>query len=91
MKAYLHKTKHKIFHKDGRTKDFPNCLNLVHIYVIKLDLTFQATHENLTLTYQYRNESAHFYGQAMNAVLFGLFAECVLNSPTSCAIILTAS
>jgi len=77
LKAYLHRAKCNIFLPDGRTRDFNNCRNLVLTLVLPTDAGFVATHANLEMTYEYRNQSAHFYGQPMNAVLHGLFAECV--------------
>lgn len=77
LKAYLHRAKHNIFYPDGKTKDFHTCRNAVLALVLPTDAGFVATHANLELTYDYRNQSAHFYGQSMNAVLHGLFAECV--------------
>ncbi|WP_208309143.1 DUF3644 domain-containing protein [Hymenobacter defluvii] len=77
LKAYLHRAKHNIFYPDGKTKDFNTCRNAVLALVQPTDTGFIATHANLELTYEYRNQSAHFYGQSMNAVLHGLFSECV--------------
>jgi hypothetical protein len=77
LKAFMHKSKIKIFNADGRTKDFNNCKNIVLTLVQHDDPTFIATHANLEITYEYRNESAHFYGHPMDAILYGLFAECV--------------
>lgn len=77
LKAFMHKSKSRIFNKDGRTKDFNNCRNIVLELLQHTDATFVATYANLELTYEYRNESAHFYGHPMDAILYGLFAECV--------------
>ncbi len=77
LKSYLHKAKHNIFHKDGKTKDFTTCRNAVRDYLYASHPEFDTTSENLAIIYEYRNNSAHFYGQHLDAILHGIFAECV--------------
>lgn len=79
LKAYLYKSKpkFKIFLPDGRTIGLNECRDEVRKRLAKSPESFLATHANLGITYEYRNKSVHLYGQAMDAILLGIFAECV--------------
>jgi hypothetical protein len=54
LKAYLYKFHKnvKLFHKDGTTKQFGNCLNIVHE---KIGKDFAPEQENLNVLYDYIN------------------------------------
>jgi hypothetical protein len=79
LKAFLHRAKprFKIILPNGKTVMFTECREEVRRRLSATPELFLATSYNLALTYQYRNESAHLYGQDMDAVLHSLFAECV--------------
>ena len=81
LKAYLYKARprFKIFLPDGRTKGLNECRDEVRRRLTGSAESFLATHANLGITYTYRNQSVHLYGQGMDAILLGLFAECVRN------------
>lgn len=77
LKSYLYKyhKKVKLFHKDGTTKQFENCLNIT---IDKLGLEFIPVSENLNVLYEYRNQVAHFYIEELNPVLFSLISKSIL-------------
>ncbi|WP_396153536.1 DUF3644 domain-containing protein [Flavobacterium sp.] len=77
LKAYLykyHKTV-KLFHKDGTTKQFENCLNIT---VDKIGKDFIPISENLIVLYEYRNQVAHFYLEELNPILFSLISKSII-------------
>ncbi len=77
LKAYIYKfhKKIKLFYKDGTTKTFDNCLNLVNQEVGK---DFHPTNENLGVLYQYRNQAAHFYIEELDPIVFSLISKNIL-------------
>ena len=77
LKAYLYKyhKKVKLFHKDGTTKQFENCLNIT---VDKIGIDFIPISENLNVLYEYRNQVAHFYIEELNPILFSLISKSIL-------------
>ena len=79
LKAYLHRARPRfnIFLPDKKTKSFNECREEVRKRLSTTTEPFLAIDANLSITYRYRNESVHLYGQAMDAILHGIFAECV--------------
>lgn len=78
LKSYLyknHKKDVKLFEKDGRTKPFENCLNIVSQ---KIGINFNSTKENLEVLYNYRNQVAHFYLEEINPILFSLVSKNII-------------
>lgn len=77
LKAYLYKFHKdiKLFHKDGTTKQFENCLNLVSM---KLENDFSSQAENLNVLYNYRNQVAHFYIEEIDPILFSLVSKSII-------------
>lgn len=77
LKAYLYKFHKdvKLFHKDGTTKQFENCLNLVSM---KLQNNFSSQAENLNVLYNYRNQVAHFYIEEIDPILFSLVSKSII-------------
>ena len=77
LKAYLYKyhKKIKIFEKDGRTKPFENCLNIVSQ---KIGSDYNPTKENLEVLYDYRNQTAHFYIEEINPILYSIVSKSII-------------
>lgn len=77
LKAYLYKyhKKIKLFHEDGTTKQFDNCLNIT---AEKTGKEFNPTIENLKVLYEYRNQVAHFFIKELNPVLFSLISKSII-------------
>lgn len=77
LKAYLYKYHKsvKLFHKDGTTKQFENCLNIVHQ---KLGKDFAPEQENLNVLYEYRNQVAHFYIEELDPIMFALISKSII-------------
>jgi hypothetical protein len=77
LKAYLYKFHKsvKLFHKDGRTKQFENCLNIVHE---KIGKNFAPEQENLNVLYEYRNQVAHFYIEELDPIMFALISKSII-------------
>ena len=77
LKSYLYKfhNKVKIFEKNGRTKPFENCLNIVSQ---KIGSEFNPTKENLEVLYDYRNQTAHFYIEEINPILYSLVSKSII-------------
>lgn len=77
LKGYLYKYHKdvKLFCKDGTTKPFENCLNIVNI---KIGKEFNSTAENLKTLYVYRNKIAHFYVQELDFIIYSLIAKNVI-------------
>lgn len=77
LKSYLYKfhNKVKIFERDGRTKPFENCLNIVSQ---KLGSDFNPTKENLEVLYDYRNQTAHFYIEEINPILYSIVCKSII-------------
>jgi len=78
LKSYLYKNHKKdvrLFEKDGRTKPFENCLNIVSQ---KIGMDFNPTKENLEVLYNYRNQVAHFYLEEINPILFSLVSKSII-------------
>ncbi|MFN8294606.1 MAG: DUF3644 domain-containing protein [Chitinophagales bacterium] len=77
LKGYLYKYKKsvKLFLKDGTTKPFESCLNLVSI---ELGKDFNTIQENLRVLYNYRNQVAHFYIEELDPIIFSLISKNIL-------------
>lgn len=77
LKAYLYKfhKRIKLFHKDGTTKQFENCLNIV---IEKKGKDFAPEHENLNVLYDYRNQVAHFYIEELDPIMFALISKSII-------------
>jgi hypothetical protein len=77
LKAYIYKfhKKIKLFYRDGTTKAFENCVNLVNQEVGK---EFHAVNANLSVLYQYRNQAAHFYIEELDPIVFSLISKNIL-------------
>lgn len=77
LKAYLYKFHKsiKLFHKDGTTKQFENCLNIVHD---KIGKDFAPELENLNVLYGYRNQVAHFYIDDLDPIIFSLISKSII-------------
>lgn len=77
LKAYLYKFHKsvKLFHKDGTTKQFENCLNVVHQ---KIGKDFAPEQENLQVLYEYRNQVAHFYIEELDPIMFALISKSII-------------
>jgi hypothetical protein len=65
----------KLFHKDGTTKTFENCLNLVNQ---KIGKDFNVVSENLIILYGYRNQVAHFYIEELDPIVFSLISKNII-------------
>lgn len=74
LKGYLYKYHKdiKLFHKDGTTKPFENCLNIINA---KIGKDFNLIAENLKTLYIYRNRIAHFYVQELDFIIYSLIAK----------------
>lgn len=78
LKAYIYKHHNKtvkLFHKDGTTKQFDNCLNITND---KIGKDFNPIYENLNVLYDYRNQVAHFYLEELNPILFSLISKSII-------------
>lgn len=77
LKAYIYKFHKaiKLFYKDGTTKTFENCLNLV---TQKIGKDFNAVNENLMILYGYRNQAAHFYIEELDPIVFSLVSKNII-------------
>lgn len=77
LKGYLYKYHKdvKVILKDGTTKPFENCLNIVNQ---KIGNKFNPTSENLNVLYQYRNQVAHFYIEELDPIIFSLISKNVI-------------
>lgn len=77
LKGYLYKYHKdiKIFQKDGTTKPFENCLNIVNT---KIGKDFNLVTENLKALYIYRNRIAHFYVQELDFIIYSLIAKNII-------------
>lgn len=77
LKGYLYKYKKsiKLFLKDGTTKPFESCLNLVNH---ELGKDFNPIQENLKVLYDYRNQVAHFYIEEIDPIIFSLISKNIL-------------
>jgi hypothetical protein len=77
LKAYLYKFHRdiKLFNKDGTTKQFENCLNIVGQ---KKGRIFLPEQENLSILYEYRNQVAHFYIEELDPILFSLISKNII-------------
>lgn len=77
VKAYIYKFHRaiKLFYKDGTTKTFENCLNLV---TQKIGKDFGAANENLMVLYGYRNQAAHFYIEELDPIVFSLVSKNII-------------
>lgn len=76
LKAYIYKKlKHvKIFLDDGRTKDFPECLDCIYSTAGK---DFYVTYENISKLYEFRNKFVHFYSETIDVIIFSLLKKNV--------------
>lgn len=77
LKGYLYKFHKdiKLFLKDGTTKPFENCVNIVNQ---KIGKTFNPIYENLNVLYEYRNQVAHFYIDELDPIIFSLISKNIL-------------
>jgi Protein of unknown function (DUF3644) len=77
LKGFLYKYHKdvKIFSKDGTTKPFENCVNVVSQ---KLGKEFNPIQENLGVLYQYRNQVAHFYIEELDPIIFSLISKNII-------------
>ena len=77
LKGYLYKfhKEIKIFQKDGTTKSFKNCLNIVNT---KIGKDFNPVKENLKVLYGYRNHIAHFYIKELDTIIYSLIRKNVI-------------
>lgn len=71
LKAYIYKNLKsvKLFKKDGRTKEFLDCLACV---ASNLGNDFEATKESVANLYEYRNKLIHFYCENLDSLLYSL-------------------
>ncbi len=77
LKGYLykyHKTV-KIFQKDGSTKPFENCLNIVNQ---KIGKEFNPIQENISVLYYYRNQIAHCYISDIDIIVYSLIRKSII-------------
>jgi len=74
IKGYIYKyhKKIKLFQRDGTTKPFESCVNIV---TQKLGNDFDPIRENLTVLYDYRNQVAHFYISELDPIIFSLISK----------------
>jgi len=77
LKGYLYKDHKdvKLFNKDGTTKPFENCLNIVNT---KIGKDFNLATENLKTLYGYRNQIAHYYIQELDFIIYSLIAKNII-------------
>lgn len=77
LKGYLYKFHREVnlFHEDGTTKPFENCLNIVNT---KIGKDFNAVQENLSVLYNYRNQIAHFYVSDLDPIIYSLLRKNVI-------------
>lgn len=77
LKGYLYKYHKdiKLFNKDGTTKPFENCLNIVNA---KIGKDFNPISENLKVLYDYRNQIAHFYIKELDFIIYSLIAKSII-------------
>lgn len=77
LKGYLYKyhKEIKLFFKDGTTKPFDNCANIVNQ---KIGRSFNVVNENLKVLYQYRNQVAHFYFDELDPIIFSLISKNII-------------
>lgn len=77
LKGYLYKHHKdvKLFQRDGTTKPFENCLNIV---AHKLGKNFSSIQENLIVLYEYRNQVAHFYIEELDPIIFSLISKNII-------------
>lgn len=77
LKGFLYKFHKdiKLFQKDGTTKPFENCLNIVNSRIGK---DFNLIAENLKSIYFYRNRISHFYVQELDLIIFSLIAKNII-------------
>lgn len=77
LKGYLYKFHKdiKLFLKDGTSKPFENCLNLVNQ---KTGKEFNPIQENLKVLYNYRNQVAHFYIEELDPIIFSLISKNII-------------
>jgi len=77
LKGYLYKYHKdiKLINKDGTTKSFENCLNIVNI---KIGKDFNPIQENLKVLYGYRNQIAHFYIEELDTIIYSLISKNVI-------------
>lgn len=77
IKGYLYKYHKnvKLFLKDGTTKPFENCLNIVNQQIGR---DFNPIQENLNVLYGYRNQIAHFYITELNPIVYSLVRKNII-------------
>lgn len=77
LKGYLYKFHKdiKIINRDGTTKPFEKCLNIVNS---KIGKDFNPVQENLKVLYGYRNQIAHFYIKELDTIIYSLISKNVI-------------
>lgn len=77
LKGYLYKFHKdiKLIQKDGTTKPFENCVNIVNQ---KIGKDFNMINENLNVLYDYRNQVAHYYIGELDPIIFSLISKNVI-------------
>ncbi len=77
LKGYLYRFHKdvKLFQKDGTTKPFENCINIVNQ---KIGRDFNPTKENLLILYLYRNQVAHSYVTELDTVIYAVIRKTII-------------
>lgn len=77
LKGYLYKYHKdiKLFSKDGTTKPFENCVNIISQ---KIGINFNPIQESLNVLYAYRNQVAHFYIDELDPIVFSLISKNII-------------
>jgi len=77
LKGYLYKFHKdiKLIQKDGTTKPFENCVNIVNQ---KIGKDFNPINENLNVLYDYRNQVAHYYIDELDPIIFSLISKNII-------------
>lgn len=77
LKAYIYKflPQVKLFHKDGTSKPFLECLDCV---ASNLKKELFLANESLKTLYEYRNDIVHFYGEKIDSIMFALLQKNII-------------
>ena len=76
LKSYLLKFRREIkVIEDGRSKEFPNCVNSVYEHIGK---DFMIAKESIDLIYKYRCDVIHFYNEDIDIILYSLLRPNIL-------------
>lgn len=81
LKAYVRKyTKRSVFQKDGHSISFSIALKAAAESINQqYKGSFASIESNLKLLYDYRNQSAHFYSDETDPIVFSLIAKAAMN------------